>query len=96
MPEAWKERTLRAPAQELLSADEFGALFGVSGDYVRELSAAGVIAEPKKLGNKFRWTWEAAMHYAFSLRLTFAVKENPPPEIVGDGGKSSGTGSNRR
>ncbi len=66
----WMDRTIRGPAAEYLTADEFGKLFGMSGDFIRNLVEAGTVPPPVKLGKQtYLYTWRHAVLLALRMEL---------------------------
>lgn len=65
----WIDRTIRGPSDELLNADEFGAMLRVSGDYIRDRVETGDIPPPTKLGKKEFWRWEVVVYFKLKLDL---------------------------
>jgi len=77
----WIDRVIRGPSAEYLSADDFGRLFGLSGDTITRLTKDGVIPAPIRISKQATaYTWEQAIYY--SLRLKFVQMDGDLAEGV--------------
>ncbi len=95
MNEKWTDRTIRGPAEDYMTAEEFGKLFGgVTGDTVRNWVKAGTLPAPVKLSAQtLLFTWEHAVYYALAAKFGLlagdpaeAVKGKPRKEATETGG----------
>lgn len=85
MTPTWIDRTISAPSENYLTSDEFGRLFGLSGDTVDRLTKSGDLPEPVRVSKQTKlYTWEHAVYYALKLKF------NPPEPDLGDGVKGKG------
>jgi hypothetical protein len=71
MAEGWRDRNISAPSAEFVTADEFGELLRVSGDYIRDLVEAGELPPPQKSGRREVWDWEVVV--MFRLRRKYGL-----------------------
>lgn len=74
----WEDRTVRGPAAEYMTAEEFGKLFGVGKDMVLGWVKAGVLPEPLQVSTQtFLYSWEHAVFFALAIKLGAVSFDKP-------------------
>jgi predicted DNA-binding transcriptional regulator AlpA len=84
----WIDRTIRGPAADFLTADEFGRLFGLGADTIRRLVDEGEIPPPIRLSAKTHlFPWESVVLFSLRLKVAQVTPEGEEPVKKNPGGK---------
>lgn len=67
----WTDRTIRGPAAEQLTPDQFCQLFGLTDEFYETAVEDGVIPAPVKLTAKKQFhPWEHAVYFSLWMRFS--------------------------
>lgn len=88
----WIDRTVRGPAAEYMTVEEFGELFGLSEDLVEKYQKRGELPMPVRVSKqKVRYTWEVAAYFALRVKFGLVVTDSVEPVKEIPGKKPSAT-----